>query len=146
MKGEGKREKMHGSCLPRRWGRTKNAEVGSILGEKFQSDGEECSECESSEDSKHREIHVACCQEKNRQRKTVEGADRREMEEHKKNSERSTVQTDEDKDEEGTDCEHETCVISWNVNKSFAHYDFFRDMVQRQADVAMFQETRKLAC
>ena len=32
-------------------------------------------------------------------------------------------------------------VSSWNTNKSSARYDFMRDMVQCQVDVAMFQET-----
>ena len=31
-------------------------------------------------------------------------------------------------------------MITWNVNKSSAQYDFVRDMVQCQANVVMFQE------
>ena len=34
------------------------------------------------------------------------------------------------------------CVITWNVNKSSAQYDFLCDMAQCQANVVMFQETQ----
>ena len=66
------------------------------------------------------------------------------MKDHKKTEdERSTTKTDEDKDYGDKDDEHEICVISWNINRSSARYDFLRDVAQCQGDVAMFQETRK---
>ena len=43
--------------------------------------------------------------------------------------------------EEG-DSDHYICVITWNVNKSSAQYDFLCNMAQCQANVAIFQETQ----
>ena len=50
--------------------------------------------------------------------------------------------TEEDKNEQGKGLEHDICVITWNVNKSSAQYDFLRDMAQCQATVSVFQETQ----
>ena len=52
------------------------------------------------------------------------------------------MKKDKDKDCPDKDNEHEICVISWNINKSSARYDFLRDMAQCQVDAAMFQETQ----
>ena len=41
----------------------------------------------------------------------------------------------------GRASEHEICVITWNVNKSSAHYDFLSNMAQCQANVVMGGET-----
>ena len=50
------------------------------------------------------------------------------------------LENDEEKREK--EMEHEICVVTWNVNNSSAHYDFFCDMIQCQADVVMCQETQ----
>ena len=68
--------------------------------------------------------------------------DGREMQEHQMKDKNNTKKTDEDRNERVKDLEHEICVITWNVNKSSAQYDFVRDMVQCQANVVMFQETQ----
>ena len=75
----------------------------------------------------------------------LEEADRRKVKEHKKNDERSTTKTGEDKDYGDKDFEHERCVISWNINKSSAHYNFLRDMAQCQVNVAMFSGDPQVA-
>ena len=50
--------------------------------------------------------------------------------------------TDEEKTERGKDIEHEICVVTRNVNKSSAQYDFSWDMAQNQAKVVMCQGTQ----
>ena len=40
------------------------------------------------------------------------------------------------------DSKHEICVITWNVNKSSAQYDFLSDVAKVQANVAMCQGTQ----
>ena len=76
-------------------------------------------------------------------RKTMKKTHGREVEEQKKHDdERSSIKTDKDKENADKDMEHEICVISWNINKSSARYDFSRDVAQCQVDVAMCQETQ----
>ena len=122
--------------IVRRRRRTKNAGVEGVLGEKFQRDSEEHSE--SSENCKHGDSKWHVVRERKRRRKTDRGG----MQELERTCKRSTDETDNDKYESGKDLEHEICVISWNVNKSSAHYDFLCDMIQCQAIVVMFQHTQ----
>ena len=79
-----------------------------------------------------------------RKRQRTDGMkiDGRRRQEHQKEDKITTDQTDEDTKERQKDLEQEICVITWNVNKSSAPYDFLRDMAQCQANVVMFQETQ----
>ena len=74
-----------------------------------------------------------------RQRTESKEIDGREKQEHQK--ENKTTETEDDEKKRGKDLEHQICVITWNVNKSSAQYDFLCDMAQCQANVVMFQET-----
>ena len=66
----------------------------------------------------------------------------RGRQEHKKEDKIITDMTDEDTKERQKDKKQEICVITWNVNKSSAQYDFFlRDVAQCQANVVMFQDS-----
>ena len=79
-----------------------------------------------------------------RKRQRTDGMkiDGRGRQEHQKEDKIIPDKTDEDTKERQKDLEQETCVITWNVNKSSAQYDFLRDMAQCQANVVMFQETQ----
>ena len=61
----------------------------------------------------------------------------RKTQEHQKEE-----RTDEEKTERGKEMEHEICVVTWNVNKSSAQYDFLCDVAQNQAKVVMCQGTQ----
>ena len=50
--------------------------------------------------------------------------DRRERHEHTEEDKKTEGRTEHDEGKGGKDLEHDICVITWNVNKSSAQYDF----------------------
>ena len=76
-----------------------------------------------------------------RQRTDGMNIDARRRQEHQKENKIVTHKTDEDTKGRQKGLEEEICVVTWNVNKSSAQYDFLRDMAHCQANVVMFQET-----
>ena len=79
-----------------------------------------------------------------RKRQRTDGMkiDGRRRQEHQKENKIFTHKTDEDTKGRQKGLEKEICVITWNVHKSLAQYDFLRNMAQCQANVVMFQETQ----
>ena len=77
-----------------------------------------------------------------RRSKDLKETDGGKKQEHQKENKIIEEKTDDGEGKRGKDSDHEICVITWNVNKSSAQYDFLNDMAQCQANVAMFQETR----
>ena len=151
----------------RRWSNTKTVHTELIIGDDFQRkaeakiENEEVSGCQekkhkklkkgqdtgeaSSEDSVSSVNTIqsdSLCRDvgrRKRQRTELKEIDGREKQEHQK--ENKTTETEDDEKKRGKDLEHQICVITWNVNKSSAQYDFLCDMAQCQANVVMFQET-----
>ena len=72
----------------------------------------------------------------------MQKTDGREQQEHKKEDKTTEEKTDDEEGKRGKDWDHKICVITWNVNKSSAQYDFLSDMAQCQANVSMFQGTQ----
>ena len=71
-----------------------------------------------------------------RQRTDLKKMDGRNMQKHQKENKITDDTRTKKRGKDGI------CVINWNVNKSSAQCDFWRDIAQCQANVVMFQETQ----
>ena len=77
-----------------------------------------------------------------RRKTALDEADERERQEQQERNTTNSEKTDVDQKQRGRDTDHDICVISWNVNKSFAQCDVLCDVAQCQANVPMFPETQ----
>ena len=75
-------------------------------------------------------------------RQTLGEADERERQGQQERNTTNSEKTDEDQKQRGRDTDHDICLISSNVNKSFAQYDVLCDVAQCQANVVMLAETQ----
>ena len=74
-----------------------------------------------------------------RQRTDVKKTNGRERQGHQKEVKINEEKMENDEEKREKEMEHEIRVVTWNVNKSSAHYDFLSDMAQCQANVVMTQ-------